>query len=64
MNDCNEAFVEGNEDDIEIFTNKHFESYKLNVSEISAVVTAVNVVKKKEHLCIKLIQGPPGIGKT
>ena len=63
MQDCNEAFVEGNEDDIEIFRNKHFEFYKLNVSHISATVTAVNVVIKKERPCIKLIQGPPGIGK-
>jgi 2-phosphoglycerate kinase len=62
--DYNEAFVKENEDDIEILRNKHFESHKLNVSQASAIFSAVNAVKKKEHPCIKLIQGPPGTGKT
>jgi hypothetical protein len=63
LQDSNEAFVEEN-GDIKILRNKHFESHKLNASQTSAIVSAVNVVKKKEHPCIKLIQGPPGTGKT
>ena len=64
MQDCNEAFIEGNEDDIEIFRNKHFKSYKLIVSQISPTVTAINAVKGKEHPSINLIQAPPRTGKT
>lgn len=59
-----ESFDKENEDDIEMLRNKHFESHKLNVSQTSAIYSAVNAVKKKEHPCIKLIQGPPGTGKT
>jgi hypothetical protein len=59
-----EAFAEKNEDDVEVLRNKHFEPHKLNVSQTSAIVSAVNAVKKKERPCIKLIQGPPGTGKT
>jgi len=39
-------------------------SHKLNISQTSAIVSALNAVKNKECPCTKLIQGPPGTGKT